>query len=208
MDKKIVLLGYSGHAYSVIDAIRSMDIEISGYLDPKPNSMNPHHLDYLGSEHSIELSASLIENNFFPSIGDTKLRAQLISFIENKGLSQTNIIHKTANVSQDVVLESSIFISNGAIINALAKIKKAAIINTGAIIEHECHIGEYTHVGPGAVLAGNVQIGQNTFIGANATVIPGIKIGNNVTVGAGSVVIQDIKDNMSYVGNPARQLKK
>jgi len=57
-------------------------------------------------------------------------------------------------------------------------------------------------------LAGNVQIGQNTFIGANATVIPGIKIGNNVTVGAGSVVIQDIKDNMSYVGNPARQLKK
>ena len=208
MDKKVVLLGYSGHAYSVIDALRSMDVKISGYLDLKSNVRNPFHLDYLGNEHSIEFSASLKENDFFPSIGDGKLRAKMISFIENKGLSQTNAIHKTANVSKDVVLESSIFISNGAIINTLATIKKGAIINTGAIIEHECNIGEYTHVGPGAVLAGNVQIGQNTFIGTNATVIPGIKIGNNVTVGAGSVVIQDIKDYMSYVGNPARQLKK
>ena len=208
MDKKIILLGYSGHAYSVIDALRSMDFKILGYLDLKANSRNPYHLDYLGNEHSIEISASLKENDFFPCIGDGKLRAKMISFIESKGLSQINAIHKTANVSKDVVLESSIFISNGAIINTLATIKKGAIINTGAIIEHECNIGEYTHIGPGAVLTGNVEIGQNTFIGANTTVIPGIKIGNNVTVGAGSVVTNDIDDNMTYVGNPARQLKK
>ncbi len=208
MDKKIVLLGYSGHAYSVIDALRSMDVKILGYLDLKANPFNPYHLDYLGNENSIELSASLKANDFFPSIGEGKLRAKIISFIENNGLSQTNTIHKTANVSKDVVLESSIFISNGAIINTLSTIKKGAIINTGAIIEHECNISEYAHVGPGAVLAGNVEIGQNTFIGANATVIQGINIGSNVTIGAGAVVIDDVPDNATYVGNPARKLEK
>ena len=208
MDKKIILLGYSGHAYSVIDALHSIDIKISGYLDFTEKSSNPYHLNYLGSEHTIELTMEMKESYFFPSIGDGKLRTKMISFIEEKGLKQTNIIHKTAKISKDARLETSIFISNGALINALATIKKGAIINTGAIIEHECNIGESSHVGPGAVLAGKVNIGKNTFIGANATIIPGVNIGNNVTIGAGSVVIEDVSDNSIYVGNPARKLKK
>ena len=59
MDKKIILFGYSGHAYSVIDAVHSMDIEISGYLDFTEKSSNPYHLNYLGSEHTIELTLLL-----------------------------------------------------------------------------------------------------------------------------------------------------
>tara|TARA_B100001287_G_scaffold14511_1_gene10931 strand:+ start:3978 stop:4604 length:627 start_codon:yes stop_codon:yes gene_type:complete len=208
MDKKLVLLGYSGHAYSVIDAIRSLNVKISGYFDLKVNSRNPYRLDYLGNEATTKLKKSLKENDFFPSIGDGELRAKMVSYIENNGLSQRNIIHRTANISPDVIFEASIFVSSGAIINTLTTVKKGAIINTGAIVEHECSIGEFTHVGPGAVLTGNVTLGHHTFIGANATIIPGIKIGNNVKVGAGSVVIEDIYDNSIYVGNPARKLKK
>ena len=147
MDKKIILLGYSGHSYSVIDAAHSCGQKIGGYCDLENNETNPFNLKYFGPESK-------------------------------------------------------------AIINTLSKIGKGTVINTGAIVEHECVIAEYCHIAPGAVLAGKVHIGANSFIGANATVIQGVQIGSNVTIGAGAVVLDDVPNGMTYIGNPARRLKK
>ncbi len=208
MDKKIILLGYSGHAYAVIDAAHSSNITIAGYCDKQLNKKNPFELEYLGTEDEERIEAMSSGCFVFPSVGDNHLRAKLLAEIEQKKWSQTNVIHHTSMISRYAKLDSSVFISNGAIINALATIGKGSIINTGAIIEHECLIQEYCHIAPGAVLAGDVVVGSKTFVGANATVKQGVKIGANVIIGAGAVVIEDIPDGMTYVGNPARNIKR
>lgn len=202
------LLGYSGHAYVVADAIRSNNELISGYFDLKIAEVNPYQIPYLGDENKINEQSEDYNKIYFPAVGSNVLRKKMIDLIEKKKLQQGNIIHTTSIISNKAVLEdNSIFISANTVVNSLSYISKGCIINTGAIIEHECKIGQYSHIAPGAVLAGNVTIGSETFIGANAVIIQGKTIGNNVIVGAGSVVICDISDNQTWVGNPAKRIK-
>jgi sugar O-acyltransferase (sialic acid O-acetyltransferase NeuD family) len=202
------LLGYSGHAYVVADALLSIGARINGYFDLKISNKNPYELHYLGDENSINEHQENSENTYFPAVGSNILRKKMVELIERKNLEQTNIIHASAVISDKAVItDKSIFIAANVVVNSLCHISKGCIINTGAIIEHECHIAEFTHIAPGAVLAGNVTIGSETFIGANTVVIQGKTIGNNVIIGAGSVVISDIPDNQTWVGNPAKRIK-
>ena len=207
MPNNIVIIGYSGHAYSVIDAVYSNNKSIEGYFEKQRHQNNPYDLQYLGDENKIDLGRWKSKMAFFACIGNNHIREKIIQFIDSNDLSQTSIIHKNASISKNTTIELSCFIGNGAIINPQSIIKKGAIINTGAIIEHECEIGEYAHIGPGAVLAGNVRVGKNSLVGAGSVVKPGVSIGNNSIVGAGSVVVKDIPDHVVYAGNPCKWLK-
>lgn len=50
-------------------------------------------------------------------------------------------------------------------------------------------------------------IGNNVSIGSNATILP-VSICDGVVIGAGSVVTKNIKKKGTYVGNPAKRLRK
>ena len=43
-------------------------------------------------------------------------------------------------------------------------------------------------------------------IGAGAKVLGNIKVGDNVKIGAGAVVLNDIRDNVTVVGVPAKEV--
>jgi acetyltransferase-like isoleucine patch superfamily enzyme len=53
----------------------------------------------------------------------------------------------------------------------------------------------------------STKIGNNVSIGRNATILPVI-ICDNVVIGAGAVVTKNIAISGTYVGNPAKLLKK
>jgi sugar O-acyltransferase (sialic acid O-acetyltransferase NeuD family) len=203
--KKIALLGYSGHSYVVADCAIENKFQIIGYYDLKINNDNPFQLEYLGSDDCIIAKDDVF---YFPSVGSNAIRQQMMLAIEEKKCLTINLIHPFSFLTKSSKIGLGNLISSGVNINALTKIGKGCIINTGAIIEHECMIDDFVHIGPGAVLAGNVRIGSNTFIGANVAVRQGISIGENVVVGAGSVVVKNIPDNETWVGNPAKLLKR
>lgn len=206
---EIVLLGYSGHAYVVADAIIKMGIDILGYCDITEAKVNPFNLKYLGDEKDEITLSGIVKSraSFFIGVGDITIRKRLTDYLSGRGLDNTLIIHPAAIVSNYTTLGNGSFIAAGAMINPLVWVGKGAIINTGAVVEHECHIGEYVHIAPGAVLAGNVKVGDGSFIGANAVIKQGITVGENAIIGAGTVVINDIAANQTWVGNPAKQIK-
>ena len=202
----IYLIGYSGHAYVVIEALDKKAYTVEGYFDFKELAKNPYKIPYLGNEQD-KAFASIVQNGYvFPSIGSNTIRQRLIAFFDAQHIEQINIIAPSAVVSETAYLGKSIFISNGAIVNAQAEIGNGVIVNTGAIIEHECKIVHCVHIAPSAVLTGNVTVGDRTFIGANTVVKQGITIGKDVIIGAGSVVIRDIPDGKKVVGNPSREI--
>lgn len=205
-EQNIYLLGMSGHALSVIDALRSHGMEPLGYLDRVVDQKTS--IEYLGIETDENFSERLVENAIlFPAVGSNRLRKKMVAIIEKVNLQQMIVAHASAIISKTVQIEKSTFISAGAIINTLSTIGKGVIVNTGAIVEHECSVADFVHLGPGSVLAGNCSIGEMAFIGANSTIIQGVTIGKNVIIGAGSVVLKDVPDNTVYVGNPAKYLK-
>jgi acetyltransferase EpsM len=204
LDKKNVIIGYSGHAYVVAESFISKGNTVSYYTDLNEASNNPFNLTYLGFESSANFKGWEMQLNYILGIGDNKLREKAGNLILSKSMQLVNVIDPNALISKSATIGFGIFASKGVLVNAFSKIGNFTILNTGCIIEHECEIGISAHIAPGAVLAGNVKIGNRSFIGANSLIKQGIEIGDDVIIGAGSVIINDVISNSKLVGNPGR----
>lgn len=205
-ERPVVVIGYSGHAYVVIDILRGMGRRVAGYCDREEKQQNPFQLTYIGAEG--ETIEKLKEYDYFPCVGHNGIREKIISQLNPHLGNPINIIHPAAVVATSVQLGEGVMIAANATLNPLVRIGDGVICNTACTIEHECVIGDFVHIAPGAVLCGNVKVGRGAFVGANAVIHQGISIGCNVTIGAGTVVIRDIPDNATVIGNPAQNLFK
>ena len=206
LKKPVAIIGYSGHAYVIIDILLSAGRLVTAYCDQEEKEFNPYHLQYLGKES--EVIKKLKRFDFFASVGHNgireKIHMQMSAFLGNP----INAIHPSAVISSSVKMGDGIMVAANATINPLTELGRGVICNTSSTIDHECKINDFVHVAPGAVLCGNVTIGKGSFVGANSVIKQGITIGRNVIIGAGTVVVKDIPDNVTVVGNPQKQLIK
>ena len=201
------VIGYSGHAYVVIQAAKLLGFEFGGYCDKNPRLKNPYNLEYLGYEEDDNFNWQCL-NEFVLAIGDNHIRHKAGKLISSKKKHLLNIVHPSSFLCNTVTMGQGNFISSNVVVNAFATIGDFCILNSSSTVEHECVINDGVHIAPGAVLAGNVKIGENSFVGANSVVKQGLNIGKNVIIGAGSVVLRDIPDGQVWIGNPAKELRK
>lgn len=206
LKKPVAIVGYSGHAYVIIDIFLNAGRLVTAYCDSEEKTLNPYHLTYLGKES--EVINKLKNFDFFACVGHNGIREKIHTNLSQFLGSPINAIHPSAVISASVKMGDGVMIAANATLNPLVEIGKGVICNTSTSIDHECIIGDFTHIAPGAVLCGNVKVGRSTFVGANAVVRQGVTIGNNVIIGAGTVVVKDIPDNSTVIGNPARKLDK
>lgn len=206
LKKPVAIIGYSGHAYVIIDILLSAGRLVTAYCDASEKEKNPYHLQYLGKES--EAINELKNFDFFACIGHNGIREKVHNQMSSLLFDPINAIHPSAIISPSVKIGDGVMIAANATINPLAELGRGVICNTSSSIDHECIIGDFAHIAPGAVLCGNVRVGKSTFVGANAVIRQGITIGNNVMIGAGTVIVKDIPDNATVVGNPQRILVK
>jgi len=205
--KLIYIFGYSGHAYVVLETALALGYEIKGYFDITEAIVNPYQIPYMGFENEVDLKYIIGADLVFPTVGDNRLRAQLVARFQSLGLNQLSIVDPTAMVSPSAKIGHSTYVGKVSTINAQSRIGAGVIINSGAIVEHECRIADGCHLAPGATLCGNVIIGDSTFIGANTVVRPNTTIANDVVLGAGSVLLRDILKPGIWFGNPAKPIR-
>ena len=163
--KKLIINGYSGHSYEIIEVSHLMNLNIAGYTDIIEKNHNPFNLKYLGNEKEYK-SNFFNKYIFFVCIGDNKTRTSLSNYIRSKSGKIVNIIHPSSLLSDNIKLGLGVFISKNVSINSFSRIDDDVIINTSATLEHECVILSGAHIGPGTVLLGNVKVGKYTLIGA------------------------------------------
>jgi sugar O-acyltransferase (sialic acid O-acetyltransferase NeuD family) len=206
LKKPVVIIGYSGHAYVIIDIFLNAGRLVTAYCDSEEKKSNPYHLNYLGKE--MEAIAKLKRYDYFACVGHNGIREKIHSQLSQVLGDPINAIHPSAVISASVKMGNGVMIAANTTLNPMAEIGNGVVCNTSCSIDHECIIGDFSFIAPGAVLCGNVIVGKNSFVGANAVVRQGITIGNNVIIGAGTVVVKDIPDNTTVIGNPARKLVK
>ena len=88
-NKNIILFGYSGHAYSVINGILSNEDIVIGYYDAKENQNNPYNITYLGHENDISQLKKIQQNcrySIQPNLDEGKAGMQ--QYLKNITLCQ------------------------------------------------------------------------------------------------------------------------
>lgn len=204
MNKKLLLIGASGHGKVVADIAIQNGYEVIGFLDDNPDVKEIMGFPVLGK---VEKAIEYIDHAYmFVSIGNAVIRSKIMSDLTDQGAQFPVLIHPNAVVGMNVEIQEGTVVMAGTVINADAKIGKGCIINTCASVDHDCVVGDYSHVSVGAHVAGTVKIGKCTWIGAGAVVKNNVAICDECMIGAGAVVVSVIEEQGTYVGVPARKI--
>jgi len=197
-NKPLIIIGDGGHANTLIDILNLNKLKIIGIA-----SNNELKKDLMGikvyKDNQIIEKYNKNEIELVNGIGSVpykqKKRIEINNYFKSYGYKFKSVIHPSAIIGTNVILDDGVQVMAGAVIQNNCKIGSDSIINTGAIIEHDCLIGNNCHIAPGSVICGNVKCGQNTHIGAGSVVIQGISIGKNTIIGAGSSIYKNVEDN-------------
>lgn len=208
--KKLALIGVGGHGDAIYPYIDTSEYELVGFFDDKPISSHKG-LPILGKTNDVisALDANSIDAVFI-AIGDNKPRKKIFDLIVEKHYDKLiNIICPTATIlNPELIKGRGIFVGHEAFVGALVEVYDNVIINTKSIVEHNSIVKSHCNVAPAAVILGSVTLEEGAYIGASSTIKQLITIDSWATVGAGAVVVKNIEDDGTYVGIPAKKIKK
>lgn len=201
MNKKVIIIGASGHAKVIADIVIKNEDILLGFLD---DNITGEVIGYSILGKTLDLDK--FKNNeiqFIIGIGNNITRKVIATKYD---LNYYTAIHPNAVISCNVEIQEGTTIMANAVINISSKIGKHCIINTGSIIEHDNVLEDYVHISPNATLSGTVTVGECTHIGTSASIKNNINICDNVIIGVGSVVVKNIENPGTYYGVPVRKV--
>lgn len=137
-----------------------------------------------------------------------QVRKKIVQAYYNSGYKFINVISPNSFISKSASLGNGNVIQSHVNISASVHLGNFIKVNTSANIMHDVKVGDYSTIAPNAVILGRVEIGGSVYVGANATILPDKTIAERAIIGAGAVVTKNVEQDVTCVGNPARQLKK
>jgi sugar O-acyltransferase (sialic acid O-acetyltransferase NeuD family) len=211
MRKPIAIIGCGGHAKVVAAALVASGREVIAATSLNPSSggskgmgmqvMDDAALQRTYSPDQIELVLGI--GSILPLALDCPTRRVIQSF-RNLGYRFVGFSHPAAWIAPDTIMEGSVQIHAGAIVQPGVSLGEFTIINTRASVDHDCDVGPFCHIGPGATLSGSVQVGEGSHLGTGCSVIQGIQIGRGCFVAAGATVVSNLADGQYVRGVPAK----
>ena len=139
--KRLVILGFGGYGKTIEDVVLSAKMfdEVI-FLDDRAKDEKVKGVcrDYV----------NYIDENtwFYPAFGNNNLRVEWIYLFNGANAQVATIIHPTAYVSPNAVVETGCVVFPNASINATAKLRTGCIVNFGAVIDHDVIIEKGVHL--------------------------------------------------------------
>ena len=204
MQKKILIVGASGHAKVIVDIVeREGRCVIMGILDRKlPAGSLFQGYEIVGRDDEAEKFSSTCDGAII-AIGDNYVRS-LVAEKVGKHLPFETAIHPTAVVARGVAIGQGTVVMARAVVNPGCEVGTHCILNTAASLDHDSTLGDYASLAPGVVTGGNCHVGTFSAVSIGAILKHGVSIGPDSVVGAGSLVLTDIEANVVAYGSPAR----
>ena len=181
---------------------------IVGFLDDgKPIGYRNEYGEVVGNIDFI--NSHLEEISVVFAIGNPNTLNKLTSSITNPKIAFPNVI------DPDVLFldEKNVHMGKGNVICAKCVVSCNVelghfnLFNIGVGIGHDTKMGNCNVIMPNVNISGGVVISDQNFLGVKSTVLQYLKIGNKITLGANSLLIRNPKDNMLYMGSPAKKIE-
>src|SRR5258708_6467918 len=154
LKKPVAIVGYSGHAYVIIDIFLNAGRLVTSYCDAEEKTLNPYNLNYLGKESDV--ISQLKQFDYFACVGHNGIREKIHTQLSQYLGDPINAIHPSAVISASVKMGNGIMIGANATLNPLAEIGRGVVCNTSSTIEHECIICDFNFIFPLSFFCVNV----------------------------------------------------
>jgi len=210
--KNIIIYGASGHAKMIIDIIcKNNSYNIKGFIDTyKPINEIINNYKIIGNLEQLHgLIKKLNIEAIIIAVGDNYTRQSIYIKVKKIApqLEFVSIIHPSAVIASDVLIEEGTVIMANAVINANAKVGKICILNTASTLGHDSVLADFSSLSSGVTIAGNVEIGSGSAICLGASIIQNVIIGNNTVIGAASLVLKSVGNLKQAFGSPINTIK-
>ena len=163
------------------------------YADwPTPNEPVIHHKARIGARC-----------NFHPFV---TIGTQPFAYLPDVIPRQRKSVTASVVIGDDVEIMSHSNVDLGT--------ERDTVIGDGTKIDRNVHIAHDSIIGKnciivaGTVVGGFVEMGDGVYCGMGVLIKPRVKIGAGVKLGAGTVVLEDVPAGETWVGHPARFLRK
>lgn len=201
--------GFGREVKTIIDAINKSEPSynfIGFYDDGIEKGTIVNGFPVLGGIQELnEVSSEL---SLIISIGDPRIKENILNKIENSFIKFPTIIHPNASISSDdVQIGKGTIICEGTIITCNIKIGDFVIFNLMCTVGHDTTIDNYCAFMPSVNISGEVHLHKSVYVGTGAKIINQLEIGENTIIGAGAVVSKSLPSNCTAVGIPAKPIK-
>lgn len=212
--KNLVIIGASGFSRDMYYVAKNSigyltDYDIKGFIVHKEEYLNSldgynGYPPMLGTIFNYEIKE---EDVFICALGDVKTKREVCEFIKSKGGRFQTLIHKDAQIRNNVKIGDGCIIESHAHIGSDVTIGENSIIQAFACVAHDCKVGNYSRIDVRVLMTGRSVVGNNVTIHSNAVINQKIMVEDNSVVAAMSFVIRNVKAGTTVMGNPAKRLE-
>lgn len=144
---RLFIIGTGSHARKVCHYAEDLGWEVAGFVDEAPFAKAP-----LAGFDVLELPLKRSHNEAaFVAIGQPTVRRRLMDSLLMTGWALPALVHRSAWVAPDAILEDGVLVAAGAIVETFARIGRGSIVDIGALVDHDAEIEEFTHLRAGEV---------------------------------------------------------
>lgn len=181
------------------------DFVVKGFLDfPNPDWDTNIYPPIIGIEDDYKIQPNDV---FTCSIGEVNVKRKVCEKMKARGAKFQTLIHKDAQLRENVKIGEGTIVDCYALIGSDAKIGDCCLIQAYSVIAHDCVLGNYSRVDVRSLLVGGVKVGNNVTVHTNAVVSHKVVLEDNSTVAAMSFVIRSVKSGTTVMGNPAKRIE-
>ncbi|MCF2876614.1 MULTISPECIES: hypothetical protein [unclassified Tenacibaculum] len=217
MNKKVLIIGGEGNGGVVASCIEDnrnrfndYEWEVAGFINDYEIGKKINGYDVVGGTDDIE--KFLKEDYYFiyaiHMIGRNVKSEEVFLKMNIPKERFATVVHKTAFVADNAILEPGVFIMSNCYIGPAAKIGICCLIMANSMIGHNTTVGPLCHFSVGSITSSYVEIGRVSDVTLGARVLEKRKIGNYAVAGASSLVTRDIPDYEIHIGSPAKFYKR
>lgn len=202
-----LIVGARGFGREVLGYVEDDNplFHVKGFLDT-----DAHALDGFGRSAAVIASPldyqPLPGEAFIAAVGDPRERFKFTAALrDTHHVDFATIVHPRAHVSRHAKLRHGCIIGPSVGISVDVSIGEFTCIQEYTVIGHDAQIANWCQINSHCTIAGGAKIGHFVTIHPNCVITSSAVIGDGATIGAGSVVIGRIPQDITVLGNPARQ---
>jgi len=194
--RKLALFGAGGHAMEVAAQIGK---DIKFFVDDKYVCLGTLPISQFDPSEYLMMVA----------VGNSHDREAMVLKLP-KETQYFTFIHSTALIldPNNFKLGEGSFIGAYSVVTTNCRIGRHAILNRAVHVGHDAIIGDYFSAMPGVIISGNVSVGHRVYFGTHSSCVEKISISSDVTIGLGAAIVNHLEPAGTYVGVPAKLLKK